>query len=47
MGVRWQVAQLAVLALHAQMRNAPALFGKIEDPQLGQLFAPEAVVLQH
>ena len=45
--MRRQVAQLAALALHPQMRHAPALLAEVLHEQFGQLFAPERVVLQH
>ena len=45
--VRGQVAQLAALALHAQMRNALPFLAKIQNPQLGQLLAAQRVVQQH
>ena len=45
--VRRQEAQLAALALHAQVGNAPALLGEVLDAQPGEFLAAQRVKQQH
>ncbi len=45
--MRRQVAQLAALALHRQVRHAPALLAEILHQQFGQFLPAQRVVQQH